>query len=239
MSLPYNWTAVGVVRRPTVEVGDLIPYEHRVYRVLGTRARDDGRVVAHVRPVGSTSAMTVSSDDLHLLAPVNGQWTVYPNGHYPICAECKEPLPCRHATAFRIARIETQRLTRFEDPNVCPACMEPITARQQSHTFPDNLLIPGGAPVTFHTRRGCRAGLEQYERTWVSKDPEHRVAEYTCSGHVTRHGDGTYECTRKSACPGPQARHPAYSTCACRACHAQGGFDCHPTATDRNREAAA
>jgi hypothetical protein len=60
--------------------------------------------------------------------------------------------------------------------------------------------------------------LERY-RTKVHHEP--------CSGHVTNHNDGTYECTNQ-ACPGPLADHRSYTCCKCPECHRRGRFGCIP-----------
>lgn len=148
-------------------------------------------------------------------------WDVYRHEHYAVCARCAEPLPCREQMAERLSAAAAKKLSRYELAGVCPACEEPVTARQRSLTWPENLEVPGGPPVTFHDRSGCRNSAADYEERWVAADPQRRAPTLTCTGHVTNHADGTYNCTEDAACPGPRARHRGYSVCSCPDCHAR------------------
>lgn len=159
---------------------------------------------------------------------------IYPDEHYPICAECREPLPCRDQMALRVASSEMQQMARYEIAGVCPACTEPVTARQKSQTWPDNCEVLGGPPVTFHLRGRCRSTARRYEQKWVALDPERRRTVLSCSGHLTNHNDGTYQCTELTECPGPSAAHQGYECCRCPDCHARGRFGCYPPADARN-----
>lgn len=161
-------------------------------------------------------------------------WDVYPDEHYPICSKCREPLPCREQMAVKVSEQSAERMGWYEIPGVCPACHEIVTDRQKSVTWPDNVEIPGGPPVTFHTRRKCHYSAVTYEKRWVAADPGRRRARFSCTGHVTNHNDGTYECTELHECPGPHAAHPSYTVCDCPDCHANGSFGCHPDRTSRN-----
>jgi hypothetical protein len=86
----------------------------------------------------------------------------YPDGHYPICATCGEPTPCREVVARRLAEQAGEVMDRYDQEGICPACQEPVTARQGRETFGWNLEVPGGPPVTFHTRRSCGDQLYGY-----------------------------------------------------------------------------
>jgi hypothetical protein len=88
----------------------------------------------------------------------------YPDEHYPVCARCGEPSPCREVMAGREAKRAAERMGRFEAEGFCPACRQPVSAREGSETFTWNLEIPGGPPVTFHTRKVCIGGLVEYRR---------------------------------------------------------------------------
>jgi hypothetical protein len=132
--------------------------------------------------------------------------------------------------ARRVAAESSKRMSLFETPGVCPACSEPITLRQKSVTFEDNIEIPGGPPLTYHAgRSGCRASAAQYEQRWVKADPNRRTI-LTCPGHVINHGDGTYECSELTDCRGPAVSHPSYSSCCCPDCHAVDHPGCRPAA---------
>jgi hypothetical protein len=249
-----NWYPRGTRPSYYPEPGQLLAYDHAVYRVIEVRVKPDdqwpeglreqlaGRrqsvrlayapynvVVRPVRVTGNDP--TARNHDMHLSKPGGRMvaWDIYPNEHYPICGACLEPLPCRHEHARHVAEQQMQQLSRYEDAGVCPSCRELVTTRQKSLTFSENLEIPGGPPVTFHIgRRGCRYSAGEYEKRWVAADPERRKATLSCPGHVTNHNDGTYDCTQLAECPGPLAFHPSYSVCRCPDCHARGGFGCTP-----------
>lgn len=259
MSLPYRWHPVGAKDKKRPEVGDLVAHDHRVWRVMSVRLRaevdwsdeDRTRVSWYVEPYRSQhlpAAMIlrpieVTSDDPrsrdHDKAYRLGgaaswySWPVFPNEHYPVCAQCHEPVPCRDQMAETLSHKASERMSRYEMAGVCPSCGEVVTRRQQSLTWPDNAEVPGGPPVTFHMRRQCRGSAHDYEKRWVAMDPNARRAKLSCPGHVTNHNDGTYECSELVMCPGPTAYHQSLSTCRCPDCHARGAFGCHPSPTAR------
>lgn len=222
----------------TPEVGALIAWDHGVYRVMEVRpvprdlwSDDDFRRDGESFPSESAAPMWVvirpahvkgddpklRSKDVHLRGPGTCRWDVYPHEHYPVCAQCGEPVPCREQSAVEQAHRAAEHAARYEVAGMCPACQEPVTQRQGSRTFAENLYMPGGPPVTFHaSRRECWWGLVSYEDKWVQADPDRRSYRYKCTGVATIHGDtGTYECTYGLACPGPQASHRALVGCQC------------------------
>ena len=86
----------------------------------------------------------------------------YPDEHYPVCAKCGEPTPCRDQMAMTEAARSIRLMDDYTDPAKCPACKEPVTARQGRETFEWNLHVPAGPPVSFHTRQKCLGGLVRY-----------------------------------------------------------------------------
>jgi hypothetical protein len=88
----------------------------------------------------------------------------YPDGHYPVCAACGEPSPCRDTVAGRVAAQSAADMARYEQEGVCPACQQPVTVREGRETFRWNLDVPAGPPVTFHTRRRCVTQLAKYRQ---------------------------------------------------------------------------
>jgi hypothetical protein len=258
MSLPYRWNPDGVQRygntRPPT-VGDLVPRDHAVWRVIEVSDRDevdwsDGdreRIAAYkaeyrhkLRPqvyVMRRLDQHTRDNDLHLR--YGGEvgtmyYKPYPDQHYPICAECHEPSPCRDKMAEQVSEQAAKRMARYDQAGVCPSCMEVITHKQQRLTWPDNAMIIGGPPVSFHRRNRCYRSAVEYETAWVAQDPDNRRAQLSCRGGVTNHNDGTYECSELIDCPGPHAQHRYYTVCDCRECHARGSFGCNPSSTSRN-----
>lgn len=259
----YLWSPRGT--RSTFgdpDVGALIAWNHAVWRVVEVRpvpedqwTDDERRTVAitmersrHkaipktvvVRPVHITSDdPRARRHDVHLRPSSHYMWEVYPDEHYPICASCHEPLPCREKSAEQVAAGAMREMARYETPGVCPGCGEVVTGRQKAHTFQQNLHVLAGPPVTFHTgRRGCRYEAAEYERKLLKQDPAHRRV-LSCTGHVTNHNDGTYDCTALNECPGPQADHESYGVCRCPDCHTRGRFGCRPDPSARRNGADA
>lgn len=151
---------------------------------------------------------------------------------YPACVECGLlwPCPCddRNREAAE-ALAEVERLAAIL-PGCCWACNEPITGRHHSIVFDgENLLLPGGGPVAFHTsysrkaarpgRYGalhCRGEAEKYEDRWVFAGEGRRV-RLRCGGVQHRHYGGFVECSLLDDCPGPDASHRAWHHCTTQA----------------------
>lgn len=267
------WTTAGTHRRfLRPEVGAVVAWDFGVWRVIATTdvpevdwtEREAQRAAmlsfcapyyVILRPVSVAGDDPRARDhDVHLRVRGDAGWEVYDDPiHYPVCACCGGTVPCLWLKAQQAGEQALKRMGRYEMAGVCPACAEPVTRRQQSMTWPDNVELPGGPPVTFHLRRACWSTAQAYEKRWVAAAPEQRRHTLSCVGHVTTHGDGTYECTQMMECPGPQAGHRSYTTCrpingtiwrdgpagACiePACEAAERYGCHPAPTARRRDA--
>lgn len=111
-------------------------------------------------------------------------WWAYAD-RYPVCSCCGEPPPCREQLADEAVERALDRMRRFELAGVCPACGQPVTARQRAATFPDNIEIPLGPPVTFHLApAACRRAAAAYQRAWLACFPDRpEIAETTPLGH--------------------------------------------------------
>lgn len=244
MSLPYRWMPSGTrsVYGPP-EVGTLIALDHAVYQVVDVRDYSGDTDHTHavvIRPVRVSDDDPKARDhDRHRGATKRTLFDTYKDEHYPICAKCLEPLPCREQMVEEVTKAAVKRAGRYEIGGICPACGEVVTRRQESVTWSGNLEVMFGPPVTFHLRRQCGWEAKRYEERWVAADPEKRKARFSCPGHVTTHNDGTYDCSQFSECPGPTVHHPSYSTCSCPNCHARGVFGCHPTAQHVRRVESA
>jgi hypothetical protein len=234
----------------TPEPGALVGWDHAVWRVMRVRAmpeekwREEYReyvlrfgdsyapVIVVLRPAQHDSPDPVAArrHDQHVSGvPGKTTWHVYRSEHYPVCVRCQEPLPCRELYAEAVARHEVAELSRYELGGVCPACGEVVSARQKSLTFPNNVMIPGGPPLTYHTRSRCHWQAMRYEDRWVAADPERRRSSLSCPGLYTQHGDNTYDCSEFGECRGPQADHRGgYAQCRCPDCHATGSFVWRP-----------
>ncbi|WP_341719968.1 hypothetical protein QQG74_09780 [Micromonospora sp. FIMYZ51] len=127
---------------------------------------------------------------------------------YQTCSCHGHPWPCieydRDCMIASQSR-KTARLLAGAKPGVCAYCLEPVTGRQKTVTFPEpSLLVPGAPGPTFHAGRSdCWRGARDYET-------EHRLAAYpeatrlaSCPGDVFIHCIGqTVECTAGPGCTG-------------------------------------
>lgn len=143
----------------------------------------------------------------------DGCWVV--PDHYPVCAQCGQPWPCRGHDIERTVRAEAAELDRVTSipPGCCWECGQPVTRRQRAVTFDgENLLLPGAAPAMFHLRRKrCAAAAAAYENDWVAARPGHRKRKLRFPGCPAG-------CAADGACAGPgctaAARRQALPSCA-------------------------
>lgn len=238
-------------------VGSIIAWAHAAWRVTEINpipedlwTEQERRTAKAYKPEVGTPAMVVvrpvhiTDDDVrvhdhdkHLRHRGGLWWRVYPSEHYPVCARCLEPLPCRDQLAQAEVEKSVRTLELYLQTGDCPACAQQITPRQKTTTFEENIVVPGGPPISFHVgRRDCRYAAAQYEKKWVALAPGERSTTWSCPGAVTNHGDGTYECTEEDQCRGPLAFHPQYSSCEDRECRAQGPVDSHPWPDAKRRQ---
>ena len=247
----------GAYSREVPTVGTLLAWDHEVWRVLAVnpypedrwrpedrehveeRGRDHAPLHLILRPSRHDSPDPVaarSRDRSVTVLPGRTVFWVIRDEHFPVCARCQEPLPCRHRFAEKAARAAMADMRLYEMPGVCPSCQEPVSSRQKSLTFPDNIIIPGGPPVTFHTRWRCHWRARRYEDAWVAADPERRRTSLTCPGKYTQHCDDTYECSELNECRGPDVVHRGGSvTCGCPDCRARGWTGWIPRSRRRQR----
>jgi hypothetical protein len=126
-------------------------------------------------------------------------WHTYRGERWPMCSCCGEPMPCRAELQDQEIDRSLRRIDKLmaRRPGCCWGCAEPITARQKVVTYPgDNLDLPGGPAVVFHTRQDCYRFAAQYELRWLATDPRHqRILTWpACAGILVVHHDGSSEC---------------------------------------------
>jgi hypothetical protein len=169
--------------RASVEAGVLLAWRHQAWRVLGVHDQPRERwtridvemvdefgsaaapQIAHLRLINDSCTDPAYRDGDQLLRWWPGRviWWIYPDRHYPVCAVCGEPQPCREIEAERLAVDEFHRAARYERPDTCPECEEPVTAFHRPIQFARNIVWPGGPAVQFHgTRQACRRAAEKY-----------------------------------------------------------------------------
>lgn len=141
---------------------------------------------------------------------------------YPVCSCHGDPWPCQDhdrdiVTAETMLKVE--RDLKGAEPGRCAHCLEVITSRQKSITFPEpSLIVPGAPPPRFHTRQQCWSGAVEYEigRRLVADPGAERLV--SCPGQAFRHEDGTGDCSAGLACTGhhgPPGREPWAEWCGC------------------------
>ncbi len=178
------WKPLGARRFDGVPtVGTLVAADHTAWRVVGLVTIDvpvgTDELVFATHTASLRSLVDPDTCQQALCHPYS-TWWAYPDEHVPLCSCCMEPVPCRSQLARQAAEEELRRMRRFEVPGVCPACLQPVRARQRKITFAGNLDVPWGPEVCFHTgRAACRAAAVAYEQRWLRVRPEagRRLAE--------------------------------------------------------------
>ena len=120
-------------------------------------------------------------------------WYSYPDGRWPQCSCCGEPMPCRAELQDReisTGMLAVERWARVRAGH-CWSCAKAITGRQKKIGYPgENIDFPGGISPVFHLRMPCRQDAVEYERRWVAADPA-RARTLTwprCDGRPPRSG---------------------------------------------------
>lgn len=251
--LPYRWRPDGT-RELAPELGNLVGLWHEVWRVVAVDLipaedwdDDVRRALENMRPEYAEAYVPRMvrlgpwqehidpklDRDGHLGIRVRGGYRAatlptYPGPHWPMCATCHEPTPCRETVTEGITEQAADRAARYETPGACPACGEVVTQRQRSITWETNTMVPLGPPVTFHLRRDCRWHAARYERAVAAETGQ--PTTLSCTGRITNHGDGTYSCSSDSDCPGARAEHQGYTVCHCPG---HNPHSCDPAANAR------
>lgn len=127
---------------------------------------------------------------------------------YAVCSCHGDPWPCQDDDRDHVAQEAGQKMDRLlatVTPGICAGCLEPITARQPTITFPEgHVQIPGAPGPTYHAGRGrCWYAAAQYEEKYrLRAHPDaDRVA--SCPGYLFVHaGDLSADCSAGPACTG-------------------------------------
>jgi hypothetical protein len=241
VSLPYRWVPDGADRHmliDKIEPGMILARDHAVYRVIEKHPKPEDetfpwRII--LRPIAITGDDPRDRDhDQPFKVRAGLRYYTFADEHYPLCAKCLEPLPCREQMAEQVAASTAKTLDLYSEAGVCPSCSERVTPRQDSITWQENIVNPFGPPVTFHLRRKCHWDAVGYERSWWEQD-RHRPRTLYCPGSVIEHYDGRSECST-DGCPGSNAYHPSsvhhyprYSDCPCVAASPAEKVEAEPT----------
>lgn len=174
MNYRLGWRPDDQDRLGEFEEGRIVAWERKPWRVIDVRDANhrEGEptyqkyMYIRLRPVDITDDLTSAEAhlvDVRLRGPrraTDGLFVL--RDHYGLCVHCNELMPCHELTAQWSTEHEIKTMTRYETAGVCPGCLEVVTHRQASETFP-NVVVPLGPPVTFHAgRKSCRYAMEQY-----------------------------------------------------------------------------
>lgn len=187
----------------------LRPYNIVLRHVNGPVCIKPGEEEAFIRLNGGQGGQR----EIHFTCrPPGYRWTRLPDP-YLTCSCHGHPWPCQEYDLSVVAAHEMRKMDRDVaaiQPGVCAHCLEPITQRQKTVTFPEPYRpLPGGPPPTFHAGRGaCWIAAEEYERSGRLVDDPYLPRIASCPGirfiHQ-QHGMPTgrrIECTAGPACTG-------------------------------------
>jgi hypothetical protein len=144
--------------------------------------------------------------------PHKNRWTRLTNP-YRTCSCHGHIWPCQEYDREVLAQHQSRdmdRLIATTEPGVCAHCLEAITTRQKTLTFPEpSRLVPGAPGPTFHAgRAACWGAAEKYERNGRLTDNPDIARLASCPGVKFIHekhgmpGDKRIECTAGPFCTG-------------------------------------
>ena len=202
----------GIYNLDALKAGDLIAVDHpdfrnKPWRIYEIKQRDERSYEVILRPDGELFDFAQYNHVIGIRR--NAPIYLLPE-HYGLCHTCGELMPCSEVWAERISTESAKQAGRFEVEGICPSCQEPVTARQKSHRFEENLRVPLGPPVTFHARSRCRGGARDYDGAVAratGRDPW-----LFCEGMLTGHLDNHEECTNVT-CPSLAVAHRSFAMC--------------------------
>lgn len=202
----------GIYNLDKLTAGDLVAldapkYRHKAWRVHEIRGWNDDRLRVVFRPDGAQ--FDFAQHNVSLLVGKYAPIYWLPE-HYGLCHRCGEVTPCSEVWSERISTEVSKQSARFEVEGVCPSCQEPVTARQKSHRFEENLRVPLGPPVIFHARHKCGGGAVEYDCAVAAATG--REPRLFCEGLRTKHLDGHETCTNIT-CPSLSVGHRTFAMC--------------------------
>lgn len=132
---------------------------------------------------------------------------------YRVCSCHGEIWPCRDVDGADLAKVDAYRMDlaiASAVPGTCAHCLDGITTRQKSLTFPEpSRLLPGAPGPTFHAGKGeCWQAAQDYERRGRLADNPDVARLASCPGirfiheHHSLTGDRRLDCTAGPACTG-------------------------------------
>ncbi len=170
----WTWKPWGATRVDGLPaLGTLVADDHAVWLVCGVNAIEPTSDWPGARTHELVlEARTGVPGHRSVRTSCYGAWWTYP-GRFPVCSCCGEPPPCRAQVAEDTVSEDMAVMRRFETAGICPSCAQPVLASQGTVTFPENVFVPLGPPVSFHlASQRCRGAALAYERRWRECHPE-------------------------------------------------------------------
>ncbi|MEV5211365.1 hypothetical protein AB0K35_28215 [Micromonospora sp. NPDC053740] len=144
--------------------------------------------------------------------PRQTQWHRLPDP-YQACSCHGHPWPCQDRDRMVLTQHQMRKMDRLmatAQPGVCAHCLEPITTRQKTVTFPEeSRFVPGAPGPTFHAGRAASwQGAEEYERAGRLVDNPDVPRLASCPGIRFIHEQHSMpteqrvECTAGAFCTG-------------------------------------
>lgn len=164
-------------------------------------------VVAHERGPILTSKSRHLSDGtrvVHLRGGLGVTFNILPDP-YMTCSCHGDPWPCQDIDRAEVAAADMARMDKLlatAEPGVCAHCLEVITTRQSTVTFPEpSRFVPGAPGPTFHAgRAACWAAAEKYEREGRLVDDPDVTRLASCPGVRFIHESRDLPTTRRLEC---------------------------------------
>jgi hypothetical protein len=144
--------------------------------------------------------------------PEQFRWIRLPDP-YQTCSCHGHPWPCQERDRQVLAQHQLKKMDRLmatAQPGVCAECLEPISTRQKTVTFPEeSRFVPGAPGPTFHAgRAACWGAAERYEREGRLADNPDVPRLASCPGvrfiheQIGMPAEQRLECTAGPFCTG-------------------------------------
>jgi hypothetical protein len=202
--------------------GDLVGWRYGAWRVIEVRLKDDGNIAVVLRHESGplilrngepSQRLHDGSITIHLGVKPPGYIQTAMREPYKTCSCHGHIWPCQDIDRNTLALHEARKFDKLmatTEPGVCAHCLEVITTRQKTVTFPEgSRLVPGAPGPTFHAGRSdCWGAAERYEREGRLVDDPDTARIASCPGvrfiHE-QHGipaERRLECTAGPFCTG-------------------------------------
>lgn len=188
-----------ITSRPATHHDRLRPGSLSIEHVLGPVMVEPDAAGCRIRQLGADVTVDVTFN------PLDGPaWQVL-TPRFEVCSCHGWAWPCIEELRDRVAARAGERLERTiaaSQPGVCASCLEVITTRQKSVTFPEpSLVLPGAPGPQYHVgRAACFLAARGYEEKLRLPTYPDVTRLASCPGLLFSHQTGAEECTAGPAC---------------------------------------